>query len=69
MASQLVAGEQYVFEIEETDIGEILQEVYEVQPSPEAVIPMYHLRIAAIREAEEDEWGLESNCLQYEEAE
>lgn len=70
MTSQLIVGEQYVFEIEETDIGELLQETFELnQPSPEAVIPMYQIRIANIREDNGDEWGLESNRLQYEKVE
>lgn len=66
MASQMIVGEQYVFEIEETDIGEIPQETFDsYPPSPEAAVPLYHLQIANIRIAEEEEWGLDSIHLQY----
>lgn len=70
MASGLEIGEQYVFEIEETDIGEITREKLEgYPPSPEIVIPLYQLQIADIRPAEDEEWGLDSVHLQYEEVE
>lgn len=69
MAAHLTVGEQYVFEIADTDIGELPKEIFQsVMPSPEIVIPTYSLRIFGIRKAEEEEWGLDSIHLQYVEA-
>lgn len=70
MASQMTVGERYVFEIEETDLGEIPRDMPERYPaSPEAVISMFHVKIANIRPAEDEEWGLDSIRLAYVEFE
>ncbi|HKM03137.1 MAG TPA: hypothetical protein VJZ04_00855 [Lachnospiraceae bacterium] len=66
MASQLTVGESYVFEIEEMDVGVISKEVANTYPpGPSVSIPLYNLRIADIRIAEQDEGGLESINLRY----
>lgn len=68
-ASQLTVGEQYVFEIEETDIGEMPLDMPERYPaSPETVIPMFHVKIAEIRPAKEEEWGIDAIHLAYVES-
>ncbi|QSX06464.1 hypothetical protein JYG23_03120 [Sedimentibacter sp. zth1] len=68
MASQLVVGKSYYFEIVETEIGEILKTDFDKHfLSINAAFAQYNLKIKNFRTPSENECGIVSTFITYEE--